>query len=57
MNNNNENSGVMWVLLVIFIVLKATGEVDWSWLWVLGPIWIPIALVLILKLIEYFLRK
>lgn len=55
--NNNENSGVMWVLLVIFIVLKVTGEVDWSWLWVLGPIWIPIALVLILKLIEYFLRR
>jgi hypothetical protein len=32
------------VLLVIFLVLKLTGLVDWSWLWVLSPLWIPIAL-------------
>lgn len=32
------------VLLVIFLVLKLTGLIDWSWLWVLSPLWIPIAL-------------
>ncbi len=28
------------VLLVIFIVLKLTGNIDWSWWWVLSPLWI-----------------
>jgi len=33
------------LLLVAFIVLKLTGAIDWSWWWVLSPIWIPLALV------------
>lgn len=29
-----------------FIVMKLTGVINWSWLWVLAPIWIPIAITL-----------
>ena len=29
-----------------FIVLKLTGVINWSWLWVLAPIWIPTAITL-----------
>ena len=38
------------LLAVAFIVLKLTGFIDWSWLWVLAPLWIPtpIAIVIIL---------
>ena len=28
------------ILLLIFIVLKLTHVIDWSWWWVLSPIWI-----------------
>ena len=28
------------LLLVTFVVLKLTGVIDWSWWWVLSPIWI-----------------
>nr|WP_325295617.1 hypothetical protein [uncultured Oscillibacter sp.] len=28
------------VLTLIFVVLKATGLISWSWLWVLSPIWL-----------------
>ena len=34
-----------WVLFFIFLVLKLTGGVGWSWLWVLSPLWIPLALL------------
>ena len=34
------------VLLVIFVVLKFTGLIDWSWWWVLSPMWIGALLVL-----------
>lgn len=32
------------VLGLIFITLKLTGHIAWSWLWVLAPLWIPVAL-------------
>lgn len=28
----------------IFILLKITGMVSWSWFWVLSPFWIPLAM-------------
>lgn len=37
--------GVTTVLLAVFLTLKLTGNIDWSWWWVLGPLWIPAALV------------
>lgn len=30
------------------MVLKLTGVIDWSWWWILSPIWIPAAAVLAL---------
>jgi hypothetical protein len=33
------------VLFLIFLVLKLTGTIAWSWWWVFAPIWIPVALV------------
>lgn len=32
--------GILDVLAIIFIVLKIIGLIQWSWLWVLSPIWI-----------------
>lgn len=28
------------LLLLLFIGLKLTGHIDWSWVWVLSPFWI-----------------
>ena len=33
------------LLAVAFIVLKLCGVIDWAWIWVLAPVWIPFALV------------
>ena len=47
-----------WDLLaLIFIILKLTGEIDWSWWWVLAPFWIPWALVIIIGIIFYYLLQ
>lgn len=35
-------------LLVIFLVLKLTGLIDWSWVWVLSPAWIALSVFLFL---------
>lgn len=39
------------LLALIFITLKLTNFIDWPWLWVLSPIWIPLVLIVILFLI------
>jgi hypothetical protein len=33
------------MLFLIFLILKVTGAVEWSWWWVTAPIWMPAALV------------
>ena len=37
--------GIAGVLLVIFIVPKILGKIDWAWGWVLAPLWIPAAVI------------
>ena len=32
--------GFVGLLTIVFIVLKLTGYIAWSWWWVLSPIWI-----------------
>lgn len=42
-------SGLLTTLLtVLFIGLKLTNYINWSWWWVLAPLWIPIVLVILL---------
>jgi ABC-type antimicrobial peptide transport system permease subunit len=38
--------GFCGLLTVLFIGLKLTGHIAWSWWWVLSPITIPLAIVL-----------
>lgn len=35
------------LLLVLFVALKLTGVIAWSWLWVLSPAWIGLAIALL----------
>lgn len=39
------------LLTILFIGLKLTGSISWSWLWVLSPIWLPFAVVIVLSAI------
>ena len=36
-----ESRYTLTALMLIFITLKLTGHIDWSWWWVLAPAWIP----------------
>lgn len=43
------------LLLVAFIVMKLTGVIDWSWWWVLAPLWMPLALCVIMIIVVRWL--
>lgn len=36
--------GLSWILFFVFLILKLTGTIYWSWWWVTCPLWIlPVA--------------
>jgi hypothetical protein len=39
------NFPILGILGLIFITLKLTGVIGWSWWWVLSPFWIPVLVV------------
>ena len=45
-SSNNGGIGFAGPLTVLFVGLKLTGYIAWSWWWVLSPLWIGVALVL-----------
>lgn len=38
------NSSILTIIFVVFLTLKLTGNIDWSWWWVTSPLWLPIIL-------------
>lgn len=44
--STNGGIGFLGALTILFIALKLTHIIDWSWWWVLAPLWIPVVVVL-----------
>jgi len=56
MSNHNSSSssggiGFFGLLAIVFIVLKLTGYIGWPWYWVLAPVWIPLAIALVVMVV------
>lgn len=47
-NNTAKGSLFLGFLTVILAILKLAGAIEWGWLWVLAPAWIPTALVIVI---------
>lgn len=45
--------GFLGLLTIVFIVLKLCKVIDWSWWWVLSPLWISIPAALLLSVIVF----
>ena len=67
-NNNCEYEGArkggigfFGLLGIVFIVLRLIGIIDWSWIWVLAPLWCPPVLaavgIFLLAVIAYIADK
>lgn len=39
---SNSDNSLLSVMTLIFVVLKLKKKIDWPWVWVLSPIWIPL---------------
>ena len=45
-----------WVLFIVFMVLKLTKLIDWSWWWVSSPLWLPFVVGLVLAVLFVFIK-
>ncbi len=61
MSKNNSSSsnglGFFTILFLIFMTLKLTGYIDWSWWWVTAPLWAGFAIILLIILIFVILKS
>ena len=39
--SRRHNVSIVTLLTLVFLVLKLTNHIEWSWLWVFSPLWIP----------------
>ena len=39
--------GFTGLLTIVFVILKLLGKINWSWWWVLSPLWISFLLVMV----------
>jgi hypothetical protein len=49
--------GIGMILFLIFMVLKLTNHIDWSWWWITSPLWIPVSLLILFLVIGYIVLK
>lgn len=54
-SSSSSGIGFTGLLTVAFIVLKLTGIINWSWWWVLSPVWIHIIIALVVIVISVWL--
>ena len=49
--------GFLGLLQIVFIVLKVTGLITWSWWMVFIPLWIELSIILIVLIIHAIINK
>lgn len=54
-NHTTTNGGIGFcgLLTIVFIVLKLLGKISWSWVWVLSPLWISTALIILVCIVTF----
>lgn len=43
--------GIVCLLFVVFLILKLTKVIAWSWWWVTSPLWLPVAIGVIIVIV------
>jgi len=52
-NNSQKSGGIgfLGLLTIVFIILKLTNFINWSWWWVLSPFWLPWAIFITIMIV------
>lgn len=53
---SSDGVGLMWVLFIVFLVLKLCKVIEWSWWWVFSPLWIVAAFIVLIIIVAYIVK-
>ena len=53
---SSDGVGLMWVLFIVFLVLKLCKVIEWSWWWVFSPLWIVTAFIVLIIIVAYIVK-
>jgi len=56
-NSGNNSIGFFGLLTIVFITLKLTGYIEWSWFWVLSPLIASASIALVVLIITLMIVK
>jgi hypothetical protein len=56
-NSKSGGIGFTGLLTIVFIVLKLLDKIDWSWWWVLSPIWIVLSIAALIFIIAIIIAS
>lgn len=47
--SSSSSAGISFggALFLVFLVLKLTHVIDWSWWWVTAPLWVPVCIAIV----------
>ena len=48
-------TGLFGTTFIVFLILKLTHVIDWSWWWVTCPLWIGFIISLVILVIGFFI--
>ncbi len=54
-SSSSSGIGVLGLLGIVFVALKLTGFIDWSWWWVTAPFWGGFALLVVIVVVWLFI--
>ncbi|MCP3811582.1 hypothetical protein NLX62_04455 [Mycobacteriaceae bacterium Msp059] len=55
--NGGNGIGFGTVLFIVFLTLKLTGVIAWSWWWITAPLWIPAAVIVLVLVLAVVLKE
>ena len=56
-NKSSGGIGFFGFMFLIFMTLKLTGYIDWSWWWVTAPLWGGFAIAILIVLIFIIIKS
>lgn len=58
-SNSSQSGGISFfgLLFIVFLVLKLTNVIDWSWWWVTCPLWGVLAFVIVCAVIIGIIKR
>ena len=57
MKDESVSIGFSGILFIVFLILKLTNTIAWSWWWITAPLWIPVVLFVFVVIVILLVKN